>query len=52
MRDQNISIRVTPLFKAMLAELRRAEPDLPSQTAMIERLVTRAYDAQEKATAG
>ena len=42
MRDQPISFRVSAQFKSDLDMLRKAEPDLPSQTEMLHRLVERA----------
>lgn len=42
MRDQNFSARVSTEFLLALAALRKMEPDLPSQTEMLHRLVERA----------
>lgn len=46
MRDQYLNMRVEAETKRRLDELRRIEQDIPGQTAMVERLIDRAYDKE------
>lgn len=40
--DQILQMRLSADLKTMLDDLRRAEPDLPSRSEMIRRLIQRA----------
>lgn len=42
-----MQIRTTAEWLAILDDLRRAEPDLPSRSEMIRRLVERARDGMD-----
>lgn len=42
MRNQNFSARVDPEFLRSLDDLRKLEPDLPSKTEMLHRVVEQA----------
>ena len=40
--EATLQMRLTPALKATLDELRKAEPDLPSRSEMLRRLIERA----------
>jgi hypothetical protein len=42
--DETLQMRLSPALKATLDELRKAEPDLPSRSEMLRRLIERAAD--------
>lgn len=46
--DQILQMRLSADLKAMLDDLRRAEPDLPSRSEMIRRLIQRAAASAKK----
>lgn len=45
-QDAILHMRVSAEFEAQLADLRKSEPDLPSKSEMIRRLVERAVEAK------
>ena len=45
-QDSILHMRTSAEFEAQLAILRKAEPDLPSKSEMVRRLVERAVAAQ------
>ena len=47
-KDAILHMRLEAAEKAALDDLRRAEPDLPSRSEMVRRLIQRALDAQKR----
>lgn len=47
-RDEATQLRLTAEDKAKMDTLRKLEPDLPSRSELIRRLVDRAYEAATK----
>jgi hypothetical protein len=43
-QDTFLHMRVASEVKSMLDDLRKEEPDLPSQAEMVRRLIERAHD--------
>ena len=47
--DPLFNVRLPPELLAMLDELRRVEPDIPTRSEMVRRLIRRSGEAQPKA---
>lgn len=47
-KDAILHMRLEAAEKSALDDLRRAEPDLPSRSEMVRRLIQRALDAQKR----
>lgn len=47
-KDAILHMRLEEAEKSALDDLRRAEPDLPSRSEMVRRLIQRALDAQKR----
>jgi preprotein translocase subunit SecA len=48
-QDSTMQLRIAQKYRGMLDELRRSEPDLPSRSEMMRRLIERAAQKSEGA---
>jgi hypothetical protein len=47
-QDTFLHMRIAEEVKLMLDDLRKGEPDLPSRSEMVRRLIERAHEADRK----
>ena len=47
-QDTILNMRVAEEIRAKLDDLRRAEPDLPSRSEMVRRLIEKAHERAER----